>query len=134
MDKNITSYSTQNLDELFKSEEKDLQSFIESFQSKLEGEKDQKIVLFTQEQAFSIVNKHIADLKKGKRLKEFCTKNDIHYRSLISLSYSKNKKSDHQPDLKTSPILILKLMKLIYKNVELKKEIYYKVITEQEAE
>lgn len=107
-----------NMDEeVFKSEEKDLLSTI----------------IFSQEQAFVLVNKHIADLKKGKKLKDYCIKNDINYRSLISLSYSKNKKLDHQNDLKTSPLLILKFMKLIYKNVEIKKEIYYKVIIEPEA-
>ena len=116
-----------DLRELFQKQTLEYPSFIQQFESKANSGIKEGTRFINQEEAFRIVEEQVTILKKTKQLREFCKVNNINYFSLNVLRY----KINHKDDTTKAPKLILQLLQIFFKNVEMRKEVYYLVSEEK---
>jgi hypothetical protein len=114
--------SQQLFEELLQVIEKKLGTGLPIMETLVEkGEKEVSMYL-SEKDALEIVKEQIAKLKKKKKVREFCISHQINPNSLSSImNMEKNGKGN------VAPKMILSILKIFFKEAELKTETYYLV-------
>lgn len=72
------------------------------------------------EQAYKMVHEHLSMLLNKRRLKIFCTENELNYRSVYNFIINIDTKREY-------PKLVIKLLACIGYDAEVKKETFFKI-------